>query len=147
MSQSQKKGGRGKTAKAPAKPKAQQKETSNKSAPKIKKAPAKKDSGEKKGQDPPNLTKAPQDLSLRERLAQNSGLIVPKMPVKMGTQANTGQADLDFSKIGTKRVYAEKNETQDEDMFDDDEPLPQQSRARKAASKKVQIIDDSESEF
>lgn len=47
------------------------------------------------------------------------------MSVKMGTQANTGQAKLDFAKIGTKRVYAEKNETHDEDMFDDDEPLPQ----------------------
>ena len=46
------------------------------------------------------------------------------MPIKMGTGGNSGQARLDFSKIGAKRTYLEKNETHDIEM--DDEEIPKQ---------------------
>jgi ribosomal protein L15 len=120
-----KKGGRGKAGKgATAKPKVSQKEQPSKSAPKVKKdADGKKNKEEKKAQDPPQVTKL-DNMSLRERLAQKSAVNLDKMPIKMGTDANSGQARLDFSKIGAKRTYLEKNETHDIDM--DDEEIPKQ---------------------
>ena len=67
------------------------------------------------------------------------------MPVKMGTHAGSGQARLDFAKIGQKRAYADKDD--DDEMHDDDVPMPQQSRPRNGTNRKrVQII-ESDSDY